>query len=67
MLAADDWYTHVSLQGRVVAASTNDVDLADIDRLAQHYRGHPYPNREAEAGQRLDRRIRDVARPGGVR
>ena len=45
VLAADDWYTHVSLQGRVVRFD-NDPDLADIDRLAQHYRGHPYLNRE---------------------
>ena len=45
MLAEDDWYTHVSLQGRVVRFD-NDPDLADIDRLAQHYRGHPYPNRD---------------------
>ena len=45
VLAEDDWYTHVSLQGQVVRFD-NDPDLADIDRLAQHYRGHPYPNRD---------------------
>lgn len=39
-----DWYTHVSVQGRVVEL-TDDVDLADIDRLARHYTGQPYPNR----------------------
>ena len=45
VIAPDDWYTHVSLQGRVVRFD-NDPDLADIDRLANHYRGHPYLNRE---------------------
>lgn len=35
-LAKDDWYTHVSLQGRVTEWA-DDVDLRDIDRLAQHY------------------------------
>jgi PPOX class probable F420-dependent enzyme len=31
VLADDDWYTHVSLQGRVVSI-TDDVGLRDIDR-----------------------------------
>jgi PPOX class probable F420-dependent enzyme len=44
VLAADDWYTHVSIQGRVVEL-TDDPDLADIDRLSKHYRGSAYPNR----------------------
>jgi PPOX class probable F420-dependent enzyme len=43
-LAAEDWYTHVSLQGRVVDLR-DDLDLADIDRLARHYTGRPYRNR----------------------
>jgi PPOX class probable F420-dependent enzyme len=42
---AEDWYSHVSLQGRVVEMS-DDAGLADIDRLAKHYNGRPYPNRE---------------------
>jgi PPOX class probable F420-dependent enzyme len=42
---ARDWYTHVSLQGRVVSI-TDDVGLRDIDRLARHYTGNPYGNRE---------------------
>ena len=42
---APDWYTHVSLQGRVVSI-TDDVGLRDIDRLARHYTGDAYPNRE---------------------
>src|SRR3954469_8175994 len=45
VLAGDDWYTHVSLQGRVVSI-TEDVGLRDIDRLARQYTGEPYPNRE---------------------
>ena len=40
----DDWYTHVSLQGRV-ASLVDDEDLRDIDRLARHYTGKPYSNR----------------------
>jgi PPOX class probable F420-dependent enzyme len=42
---AQDWYTHVSLQGRVVSI-TDDVGLRDIDRLARHYTGKPYANRK---------------------
>lgn len=43
-LAADDWYTHVSLQGRV-GEIVPDEGLRDIDRLSQHYTGRPYRNR----------------------
>jgi PPOX class probable F420-dependent enzyme len=45
VLARDDWYTHVSLQGRVISL-TDDVGLRDIDRLARHYTGDGYANRE---------------------
>jgi len=45
VLAADNWYTHVSLQGRVVQMS-DDEGLADIDRLSTHYFGHPYTTRD---------------------
>jgi PPOX class probable F420-dependent enzyme len=38
------WYTHVSLQGRVVRLA-DDPDLVGIDRLSVHYTGRPYPNR----------------------
>ena len=44
-LDAGDWYTHVSLQGRVVEMKDDEV-LVDIDRLSQHYRGRPYTNRQ---------------------
>ena len=39
------WYTHVSVQGRV-AEMRDDEGLVDIDRLATHYTGKPYANRE---------------------
>lgn len=45
-LAGEDWYTHVSVQGRVVSTRP-DEGLADIDRLSRHYTGEPYPNRES--------------------
>jgi PPOX class probable F420-dependent enzyme len=43
-LRADDWYTHVSVQGRVVEMA-DDTGLVDIDRLANRYNGKPYRNR----------------------
>lgn len=42
---ADDWYTHASLQGRVESIA-DDEGLRDIDRLARHYTGEAYPNRD---------------------
>lgn len=43
-LDESSWYTHVSVQGRVVEFR-DDPELADIDRLSVHYNGRPYPNR----------------------
>ena len=40
-----NWYTHVSVQGKVVEIS-DDTDLAGIDRLSVHYGGSPYPTRD---------------------
>ncbi len=40
-----DWYTHVSLQGRV-AELKDDVDMVDIDRISTHYTGSPYAVRD---------------------
>lgn len=40
-----NWYTHVSLIGRV-AELRDDDDLTDIDRLARHYIGKQYPQRD---------------------
>jgi len=45
VLAEDDWYTHVSLVGSVVEMR-DDEGLVDADRVSQHYRGKPYPDRE---------------------
>ncbi|BCL24535.1 PPOX class F420-dependent oxidoreductase [Streptomyces tuirus] len=45
VLAADNWYTHVTLIGRV-AEMYDDEDLADIDLLARRYTGKPYPDRD---------------------
>ena len=44
-LAENDWYTHVSLVGRVVEMR-DDEGLVDIDRLSRHYTGREYRNRE---------------------
>ena len=44
-LKEGDWYTHVSVQGRVVEMY-DDAGLVDIDRLSRHYGGDAYPNRE---------------------
>ncbi|GGT28085.1 PPOX class F420-dependent oxidoreductase [Streptomyces chromofuscus] len=44
VLDADDWYTHVTLIGRV-ARTYDDEQLADIDRLSRQYTGEPYPAR----------------------
>ncbi|GGM02675.1 TIGR03618 family F420-dependent PPOX class oxidoreductase [Nakamurella endophytica] len=41
----DNWYTHVSIQGQV-AAIADDPDLTDIDRIASHYTGKPYADRQ---------------------
>ncbi len=40
-----NWYTHVSVQGRVVEL-VDDEGLVDIDRLSTHYGGKPYPTRD---------------------
>ncbi|MGX1852328.1 PPOX class F420-dependent oxidoreductase [Streptomyces sp. NPDC055299] len=45
VLDEGNWYTHLSLIGHVTETGT-DEDLADIDRLAQHYLGRPYPQRD---------------------
>jgi len=41
----DDWYRHVTLLGRVSTIDP-DPELNDIDRLARHYTGEPYPQRD---------------------
>lgn len=45
VLDDDNWYTHLSVQGRV-DEMRDDAELADADRLARRYLGMPYPKRE---------------------
>ncbi|MEU6328360.1 PPOX class F420-dependent oxidoreductase [Streptomyces sp. NPDC047049] len=45
VLDEGNWYTHLSIIGRV-AALRDDEGLVDIDRLAQQYLGKPYPQRD---------------------
>jgi PPOX class probable F420-dependent enzyme len=45
VLDRDDWYVHVTLEGRV-AELRDDPDLIDIDRLSSRYRGRPYHARD---------------------
>jgi PPOX class probable F420-dependent enzyme len=42
---AEEWYRHVTLEGRA-ARLEPDSDLAGIDRLARHYTGEPFQNRD---------------------
>jgi PPOX class probable F420-dependent enzyme len=44
VLDGDDWYTHVTLIGRVTEMH-DDEGLADIDSISRHYTGEPYPDR----------------------
>jgi PPOX class probable F420-dependent enzyme len=44
VLDGDSWYRHISLQGTVTLSP--DDHLSGIDRLATHYTGGPYRNRE---------------------
>jgi PPOX class probable F420-dependent enzyme len=45
VLEERDWYTHVSLHGRVMEI-VEDADLSDIDRLSEHYGHGRYADRE---------------------
>lgn len=45
VVGEDEWYRQVTLLGRA-ASIDPDPDLHDIDRLARHYSGEPYPHRE---------------------
>jgi PPOX class probable F420-dependent enzyme len=45
VLAADGWYRHISLLGRIVSIE-DDVELVDIDRLARRYTGRPFRTRD---------------------
>ncbi len=56
VLDGGDWYSHVSIVGRVVSI-TDDVGLAGIDRQSMAYRGSPYSVRTSP---RVDARIEIV-------
>ena len=45
-LGNESWYRHVSVLG-TVAELVDDADLADIDRVARHYTGEPFRDRES--------------------
>jgi PPOX class probable F420-dependent enzyme len=45
VLDESGWYTHVSIVGRVDELR-DDTDMADIDRIARHYTGKPYSQRD---------------------
>jgi PPOX class probable F420-dependent enzyme len=44
-LKEGEWYTHVSIRGRIVEWR-DDPELVDIDRLSNHYGGQPYRVRD---------------------
>lgn len=46
VLDSGSWYRQMNLDGRV-AELVDDERLADIDRLARHYTGRPFGDREA--------------------
>ena len=45
VLDEDGWYTHVGIIGHVDDIY-EDADMADIDRIARHYTGSAYPQRD---------------------
>ena len=44
VLDNDGWYRHITLHGRVTLQ--DDPDLTDIDRIARHYTGDAYAQRD---------------------
>jgi PPOX class probable F420-dependent enzyme len=46
VLMDGDWSKHISLRGTVVEFVGGEQGLDDIDRIARHYIGRPYPDRE---------------------
>ncbi|MFD6292975.1 hypothetical protein [Streptomyces sp. NPDC060205] len=46
VLVAEDFGTHISLQGHVVSIKP-DEGLTDIDRLSRHFLGRDYPARDS--------------------
>jgi hypothetical protein len=63
-----DWYTHVSITSHVEELR-DDTSLADIDRIARHYTGNPYPSATAAGSApgspwTLATRASAIPRPG---
>lgn len=48
VLGEDSWYHHISLIGRVTEIR-RDPGLEDIDRIARHYTGNEYRDRERDS------------------
>jgi PPOX class probable F420-dependent enzyme len=46
VLMDGDWSKHISLRGTVVEFVGGEQGLDDIDRIARHYIGRPYPIRD---------------------
>ena len=44
----ENWGQHISLRGTVTEFVGGEQGLDDIDRIARHYTGRPYPDREHE-------------------
>jgi PPOX class probable F420-dependent enzyme len=44
VLDGESWYRHITLHGRI--SLEDDPDLADIDRIAKHYTGNRYAQRD---------------------
>lgn len=42
----EDWSKHLSLRGRVTEFVGGEQGMDDIDRIARHYIGRPYPLRD---------------------
>jgi PPOX class probable F420-dependent enzyme len=42
----EDWSKHLSLRGRVIEFVGGEQAMDDIDRIARHYTGRPYPMRD---------------------
>ena len=47
VLDGDSWYSHVSLQGRIVSTE-HDPDSSVIDRISRHYTGSDYGVRDQQ-------------------
>lgn len=46
VLDGESWYRHISMQGDVTLQP--DPHLTDLDRIARHYTGQPFPVRDQE-------------------